>query len=207
MKRRVFAALTIFFLNACVFTVLYAEERATAARQVAPAATTTEFLGSALQSVQSPQTIKGPGVISTAINLLLSLLFVIGLIFLVSVGLKYFYVRASVSFTNVGVVKVLTKEFLDNKNTLYLVEFGGKVVLLGVSPDRINALSEIADPEKVKEICEKADEFISKYKLTKENDFSTELKNTYLKQGQKIVSSGSQVVKNMVDKLKKGGKS
>ena len=141
-----------------------------------------------------------------AINLLLSLLFVIGLIFLVSVGLKYFYVRASVSFTNAGVVKILTKEFLDSKNSLYLIEFGGKVVLLGVSPDRINSLSEISDPEQVKEIREKADEFISKYKLTKKNDFSTELKNSYLKQGQKIVSSGTQVIKKMVDKIKKGGK-
>ena len=206
MKKRVFAALILFFLNVCFFAAIYAQEKVVTASPVTPTAIATEFLSGALQSVQAPQTIKGPGVVSTAINLLLSLLFVIGLIFLVSVGLKYFYVRASVSFTNAGVVKILTKEFLDSKNSLYLIEFGGKVVLLGVSPDRINSLSEISDPEQVKEIREKADEFISKYKLTKKNDFSTELKNSYLKQGQKIVSSGTQVVKKIVDKMKKGGK-
>ena len=48
-----------------------------------------------------------------------------------------------------GGLQVLTRMPLSNKQALVLVKMGRQVVLLGVSPERINALNVVSDPDQV----------------------------------------------------------
>lgn len=48
-----------------------------------------------------------------------------------------------------GVIKVLARQYLSNKQSLCLIRLGNRVVLLGVTPDRISTLTEVVDPEEV----------------------------------------------------------
>lgn len=46
-------------------------------------------------------------------------------------------------------IRVLARHFLSNKQSLCLVRVGRRVVLLGVTPERISACADIDDPEEV----------------------------------------------------------
>jgi flagellar biogenesis protein FliO len=48
-----------------------------------------------------------------------------------------------------GAIKVLSRQYLSSKQCLCLVRLGGRLVLLGVTPDRISAVAHIDDPEEV----------------------------------------------------------
>lgn len=48
-----------------------------------------------------------------------------------------------------GAIKVLSRQYLSSKQCLCLVRLGGRLVLLGVTPDRISAVAQIDDPEEV----------------------------------------------------------
>lgn len=48
-----------------------------------------------------------------------------------------------------GVIKLLARQYLSNKQSLCLIRVGRRVVLLGVTPDRITTLSDIDAPEEV----------------------------------------------------------
>lgn len=48
-----------------------------------------------------------------------------------------------------GPIKVLARCFLSNRQSLCLVRVGRRIVLVGVTPERIAAVSEITDPEEV----------------------------------------------------------
>jgi flagellar biogenesis protein FliO len=49
-------------------------------------------------------------------------------------------------------VNVLATQYLSSKQSLSLVRLGRRVVLLGVTPDRISAVAEVCEPEEVAEI-------------------------------------------------------
>ncbi len=118
-------------------------------------------------------------------------------------AIKYFYVKASIPMRSENVVTVLAKEYLDSKNLLYVVEFAGKIMLVGSSSSGLNTITEVTDPETIIKIKEQANEYISKYRLKAESKFDEELKATYLKQGKKLVDGGNVVIKNIVDKFRK----
>lgn len=46
-------------------------------------------------------------------------------------------------------IKVLSRQYLSSKQCLCLVRLGGRLVLLGITPDRISAVAHIDDPEEV----------------------------------------------------------
>ncbi len=164
------------------------------------------YLANEIKNIENPAAIKSPSVVGTTINLILSLLFVIGLIYLVMVALKFFYVRTSIPLRTGGIITILAKEHIDSKSVLYVVEFVDRILLLGHAGGTINALSEIKDPEIIIQIKEKADEYISKYRMKNESKFSEELKASYLKQGQKIIDVGNKTVKEILNKFKKSDK-
>lgn len=49
-------------------------------------------------------------------------------------------------------IRVLSRQYLSNRQSLCLARFGRRVVLLGVTPDRICTLSELTDADEVSEI-------------------------------------------------------
>ncbi len=116
--------------------------------------------------------------------------------------LKFFYVRASIPMKTEGVVKILAKEYIDNKKVMYVVEFGEKIILVGSAGESLSVLSEVSDSEERERIKDRADEYIAKYRMKNESRFSQELKSTYLKQGKSLLKTGNQTIKNMLGKIK-----
>lgn len=78
-------------------------------------------------------------------NGLVGLAAVLGLILLVSYLLRR-YVPA-VRALGGGALKVVQRTPLSSKQSIVLVQVGRRMVLIGVTPDRINSLSVIDDPE------------------------------------------------------------
>lgn len=131
------------------------------------------------------------------------MLFIIGLIYLLAIGLKFFYVKASIPMKSENVVTVIAREYVDSKTIMYVVEFAGKVLLLGNAGSSLNVLTEITDKEAIDKLKQQADEYVSKYKLKAENRFDQQLKSSYLQQGKKLVNNGNDMVKGIMDKFVK----
>ena len=163
----------------------------------------TGYLSNSYGTITSPKAVPAPSILSTTINLLLSLLFVIGLIYLVSAGLKFFYVKASIPMKSENVVSVIAREYIDSKTIMYVVEFAGRVLLLGNAGQSLNVLAEVTDKETIDALKERADEYVSKYKLKAENRFDQQLKSSYLQQGKKLVNNGNEMIKGIIEKFGK----
>jgi flagellar biogenesis protein FliO len=201
MKKAIFLLPLIFFLAGV--PVYAAVNNAAAPANTTVTAQDLPYLSGELNAIQSPKAIPGPSIWQTIITMLASLLFIIGLIYLVSFGLKFFYVRASIPMKNENMIRVLAKEYLDSKNIIYIVEFDERIMLLSSAGDNLNKLIEITDKESVDRIRSNADEYISRYRLKNENKFDEQLKASYLAQGKKIVTSGNEMIKGLADKFKK----
>jgi len=211
MNIRIPLILTVFFFSAAILPAATGKSLKTSVKtgekQEAKAPEKEKgYLTDELNSIQNPVIPKAPGVMKTTINLIVSLLFVIGLIYIFMVLLKFFYVKAAIPLKAEGIIKILAKEHIDSKKIMYVVEFAGRVLLLGSAGENLTLLAEITDKEAVEEVKNKADEYIAKYRMKNESKFSEELKSSYLKQGKKIVNSGNDAIKNMIKKLKKSGK-
>ncbi len=59
----------------------------------------------------------------------------------------------SVRAPDSGVLKVFGRAGLTPKHSLAAVQFGRRFVLVGISPDRVQALSEVSDPEEAAELA------------------------------------------------------
>ncbi len=119
-------------------------------------------------------------------------------------ALKFFYIKTSIPLTRQGAIKILAKEYIESKKSLYIVEFGEKILLLGVTEDNISKITEVTEPEIVNRIKENVDEFIRKEKLKNETKFSEELKKNYINQTKSLVNKGNELVKKIKDKFSKG---
>ncbi len=203
MKKTALILFSLFFFSCVVFaaTVEGKSERTDATAQK----TEVPYLQSEINTIENPVIPQSPGLLETLFKLAISLLFVIGLIYVLMIALKFFYVRASIPMRTEGVVKVLAKEYLEDKKRLYVIEFGGRVLLLGATQENISQLAEVTDTAEKDEIRAKSDEYISKYRMKNESKFSEELKGAYLKQGKQLVESGNKKIKNLIDRLRKGG--
>lgn len=51
-----------------------------------------------------------------------------------------------------GAIKMLARHYISGKQSLCLVRVGTRVVLLGVTPERINAIAEISDPQEAADV-------------------------------------------------------
>lgn len=61
-------------------------------------------------------------------------------------GLRKWMPR-SVRFGGGDTIRILARKYLSGKQSLCLARIGRRVVLMGITPDRISTLSEITDPE------------------------------------------------------------
>lgn len=165
--------------------------------------TNVEYLSKEFGNIENPEVPHGPGIVSTSVNLLISLLFIIGLIYLTIIALKYFYGKSILLFKSQGVIKIIAKEYIDSKKIIYLVDVANKILIIGSGNNELVLLSEITDKETVENIRQQADEYISKYRLKKEIKFSDNLKSTYVKQSKKLINTGNEAVKKIIDKIRK----
>lgn len=204
MKKAALIIFSLFFFSSVVFAAT-AEGKTEKKGEIPAQKAGEEYLSTEIDTIENPVVPQAPGLLETIFKLIISLLFVIGLIYILMIALKFFYVRASIPMRTEGVVKVLAKEYLEDKKSLYVIEFGRRVLLLGATPESISQLAEVTDIAEKDEIKAKSDEYISKYRMKNETKFSEELKGAYLKQGKQIVESGNKKIKNLIDMLRKSG--
>jgi flagellar biogenesis protein FliO len=164
------------------------------------------YLSNEYPGIQSPKAVSPPEILPTIINLLVALGFTLLLVYLLAWAFKYFNIRASIPIKSKNVISVIAKEYIDGKSILYVVEFAGKVLLLGNAGQSINLLTEITDNETIEKIKQQADEYVAKYRLKTESRFDQELKSSYLQQGKKLVNSGNEMIKGIMTKLGKKDK-
>jgi flagellar biogenesis protein FliO len=204
MQKIIVPILILFFFS---FQSVYGATAAVkpdTAKAVSGKAADDGYLTKELNSIENPTLVpKAPSAVGTTVNLLVSLLFVIGIIYLFMVALKFFYVRASIPLKSEGVLKVLAREYIDTKKIIYFVEAADRILLLGSAGDNITTLAEITDKDSIEKIKLQADEYIAKYRIKTETKFADELKAGYVKQGKKIVDAGNQAVKNIMEKFRK----
>ena len=161
------------------------------------------YLSNEYPGIASPKAISPPDILPTIIRFLVALGLTLLLIYLLAWALKYFNIRASIPVKSENVVGVIAKEYIDGKTVLYVVEFAGKVLLLGNAGGSLNLLTEITDSEAIEKLRLKADEYVAKYSLKAESRFDQQLKSSYLKQGKTLVNSGNQVIKGIMEKFGK----
>ena len=119
------------------------------------------------------------------------------------IALRFFYIKAAIPLKKSGPIKVLAKEFIETKKALYVIEFGEKLLLLGVTDDAMTKLAEETDIGKIAKIKENIDEFLVKEKMKNEIKFSEQLKANYLNQTKNIINKGNEIVKNVIARFKK----
>lgn len=166
----------------------------------------TGYLEQEINNIQNPKPIKSPGILGSIINFLLSLSFVIGLIYIVMLALKFFYIKTSIPLTRQGAIKILAREYIETKKSLYVVEFGEKILLLGVTDDNITKITEITDKEIISKIKDNVDEFIVKEKIKNEKKFSEQLRQNYINQTKNLINKGNEMVNKIKEKFSQGNK-
>jgi flagellar biogenesis protein FliO len=203
MQNKIVPILILFFL---IFEACFAATASILPDKAVPSVEKPAeqgYLVSEINTIANPAVPKAPSAAGTVLRLFISLLFVIGVIYLVMIALKYFYVRASMPLKSEGVLKILAREYIDTKKVIYFVEAADRVLLLGSAGDNICTLAEITDKDTIEKIKLQADEYIAKYRLKGETKFAEELKAGYVKQGKKLVDVGNQAVKNIIEKFRK----
>jgi len=94
---------------------------------------------------------------AVALDMGIKLLLVVGLIYLTAWGLRAVMGKARLGPARAGRLGVLETTALAPNRSLYLVEVGGKVLLLGATPTQLTLLSEFSDPDVVKELRGESD--------------------------------------------------
>jgi flagellar biogenesis protein FliO len=200
MKIKFLIIILVFFFS--TFDTIVAEKKEL---NINPVSNTTngEYLSGEIENIKNPELPQGPNIVSTIINILLSLLLIIGLIYLTIIILKYFYNKSKFVFKNQGIIKIIAKEHIDSKKIIYLVDAANKILIVGAGNNELVLLSEITDKETIENIRQQTDEYVSKQRLKNEIKFSDNLKSTYVKQGKKLLNNGNETVKNIINKLRK----
>lgn len=114
------------------------------------------YLTSALQRERNDEGVlndlKLPNVFEVIMRFLFSLLLIIGFIFGAALLYKkYFGGRYLVGRENEA-IKVLAHRYLDPKKSLYLVEVGQKILVIGTGADELHLITEITDPDGVRSV-------------------------------------------------------
>jgi len=200
MKIKLIIIIFIFFFG---ITQFFAAENKTIKDNITSNTLNAEYLSNEYKNIENPDIPHGPGIVSTSLNLLISLLFIIGLIYLTIIAIKYFYSKSMFLFKNQEIIKVIAKEYIDTKKIIYLVDVANKILIIGSGDNELVLLSEITEKETVENIRQQADEYISKYNLKKESNFSDNLKSTYIKQGKKLIDTGNETIKKIMEKIRK----
>lgn len=88
-----------------------------------------------------------PSLFGIMVKLVISLFFIIGLIYFSTFFMKKLNSRATGRGGMGDTIKVMGRTFLSPKQSLYLVKIGQKYAVLGVSDQSINKISELTEEE------------------------------------------------------------
>jgi flagellar biogenesis protein FliO len=91
---------------------------------------------------------ENPGLATVLFRIAIYLVGLVGLLVAVGFGVKRLLPGGKQIFSTQA-MEVLGRTYLDSKRYLAMVRIGGKVVVLGISPEGMTPVSEITDPEEV----------------------------------------------------------
>ena len=89
------------------------------------------------------------GLWGSALRMIATLAFVVGLMFLLFHGFKKYVLKQGMFGAGNQPIRVLSTGFLGPKKSIALVEVAGKVLVLGVANEHISLLSSLENPEEV----------------------------------------------------------
>jgi flagellar biogenesis protein FliO len=100
---------------------------------------------------------QAPSLLPTLLNVVFSLAFVVGLVYLAYWALLKWRNRqgAPAGGQKVGLIKVLEKHYIDGRHAVAAVELGDEVVFLGLGQE-VQVLSRVTDPEAVERLRQMA---------------------------------------------------
>ena len=102
-----------------------------------------------LSDYQDPQPQAEPNSALTVLGLIVKLGVVIALIYVITLGLRYFGNRGRKVFLGSNSINILEKTPLAQNRELYLIDVADKVLLLGATANNISVLTEITDAEAI----------------------------------------------------------
>jgi flagellar biosynthetic protein FliO len=116
-------------------------------RFTAAAPGTTEFLGDALNALgRNKDTVRETGILALLFGIAWKLLLVVALIWLTVWFMKKFLRLSPEGRSPEGAVRVLSVTHLDPRHSIYLVEVGERLLVLGAGAESLGLLAEIATP-------------------------------------------------------------
>lgn len=124
----------------------------------AAAPTAGAYLGDELGRLDaSSPAAQAPSLLPTLLNVVFSLAFVIGLVYLAYWLLLKWRNRQGVGVgqAKVGLIKVLERHFIDGRHGVAVVEVGDEILTLGLGED-VTLLARVQDPETVEKLRQMA---------------------------------------------------
>jgi flagellar biogenesis protein FliO len=143
-----------------------------------------------------------PGIFSTFLRLIFALAVTIGLIVLTVWGLKLVWEKKG--WNSPGdenkPVKVLASTFLAPRKTIYLVEIGSRILVLGVGHEEVNCLDVIRESGEVEALKAASQQGFPKIfsRVIHRNEMAEERV-----EARKILEEGSKTLGGYVEKLRK----
>jgi flagellar protein FliO/FliZ len=119
---------------------------------------TPEYLSSSLNSLQGqPTSFDTPSLLPTLLNLVLSLAFVLLLVYLAYWLLRRWRLSQGLSATAeaTGLIHVLEKSYVDNRHGMAVIEMGGNIYFVGLG-ETLTLLDKVSDPDTVEKIKQAA---------------------------------------------------
>ena len=143
--------------------------------------------------------------LSTFVRLVLTLVLIVGLIFVTVWGLKIVWEKRGLTNNTdeAKPIKVLNSTYLAPRKAIHLVEVGNRILVLGVGNDEITRLDVITDPAEVESIRQSTqvgfpnvlDRLIHR-EVVEKTDAET----------QQMIAESNETVGGYVEKLKRAGR-
>lgn len=142
-----------------------------------------------------------PGFLSTLMRVVLALAVTLGLILLTVWGLKWVWEKKGWNqWAEDGkAVRILATTYLSPRKTIYLLDVGKRILVVGVGGDEMNCLDVIRDPEEVEALRGATQQGFPKIfnRVIRDHDTKNQEAET-----QRILEESNQVVGGYVAKLK-----
>ncbi len=142
-----------------------------------------------------------PGLFSTLMRVIMALAVTLGLIMLTVWGLKWIWGKKGWNkWVEEGkAVRVLATTYLSPRKTIYLLEVGKRILVVGVGGDQMNCLDVIREPEEVEALLGATQQGFPKIfnRVMRGNDTADQEAET-----RRILEESNQVVGGYVAKLK-----
>lgn len=106
--------------------------------------------GAADSASVSPQNIYSPSLFGIVIKLIISMVVIVGLIYLSMYFLKKINSRAAGGGIIGDTIKIIGRTFLSPKQSLYLVKIGDRYAILGATEQSVSMISELSEEEAAK---------------------------------------------------------